>query len=287
MALAIMATAPAPGLRAVWLGHASVYMGLDGLRLLVDPIFLDYASPIAGLDPKRFHPPPIALVDFPKIDAVVIPHDHYDDVDKATIQYLSAKGMRFFVPLGVGSHLDEWGIPNSQITELGWWKNVEVVGVKIIGTPSRHYSGGNLRDQMNKLWSFWAIIGFEYRIYYSGDTGLSVHFKIIGKRLGPFYLSIIKMGAYGPGANWFDIHMTPEDSVRPHLAVWARRMLRVHWATFNLAFHDWDEPIKRAVKAASETNVDLVTPRVGEVVEVGAPFLSTRWWEPVTPVTSN
>jgi L-ascorbate metabolism protein UlaG (beta-lactamase superfamily) len=92
-----------------------------------------------------------------------------------------------------------------------------------------------LRDQKNKLWSSWAIIGSEHRIYYSGDTGFSDHLETVGKRLGPFYLSIIKIGAYGAGANWFDIHMTPEDSVRAHLAVRARGMLPVHWATFNLA----------------------------------------------------
>jgi len=118
-------------------------------------------------------------------------------------------------------------------------------------------------------------------------TAVIRDFPIITKQLGPFYLSIIKIGAYGPGANWFDIHMTPEDSLKAHLAVRARRMLPVHWATSNLAFQDWDEPIKRAVKAASETNVDLITPCVGEVVEVGAPFLSTHRWEMMTPVASN
>jgi len=107
MASGTMAVTASPGLRAVWLGHASVYMDLDGLRLLVDPMFSDYASLIAGLGAKRFHPPPIALADFPKIDAVAISHDHYDHLDKATIQFLSARGTRLFVPLGVGSHLDE------------------------------------------------------------------------------------------------------------------------------------------------------------------------------------
>ena len=107
MASGSMAVTASPGLRAVWLGHASVYNDLDGLRLLVDPMFSDYASPIAGLGAKRFHPPPIALADFPKIDAVAISHDHYDHLDKATIQFLSARGTRLFVPLGVGSHLDE------------------------------------------------------------------------------------------------------------------------------------------------------------------------------------
>ena len=287
MAPEAMAAPPAPGLRAVWLGHASVYVELDGFRLLVDPMFSDYASPIAGLGPKRFHPPPIALADLPKIDAVMISHDHYDHLDMATIQYLSARGTRFFVPLGVGAHLDEWGIPKSQITELDWWEFSEVDGLKIICTPSRHYSGRSLGDQKSKLWSSWAIVGPEHRVYYSGDTGFSDHFQTIGKRLGPFDLSIVKIGAYGPGANWFDIHMTPEDAIWAHQAVRARRMLPVHWATFNMAFHDWDEPIERAVKAASETNVDLVTPRVGEVVEIGAPFRSTRWWELVKPAASN
>ena len=131
------------------------------------------------------------------------------------------------------------------------------------------------------LWSSWTVIGPDNRFFYSGDTGYSQLFQQIGNRFGPFDLSIIKIGAYGPGASWIDIHMTPEDAIRVHMDVKGKRMLPVHWATFNMAIHDWDEPIKRALKAAGENNVDLVTPRVGELVVVGEPFLSENWWEEV------
>ncbi len=272
---------PAPGLRAIWLGHASVYLELDGLRLLLDPVFSDYASPFDGFGPKRFHPNPIALEDLPKIHAVLISHDHYDHLDMATIQHLSAAGSRFFVPLGVGAHLDEWQVPKYQITELDWWDRAKIAGVEIVSTPTRHYSGREVFDQNKTSWSSWSILGSKQRVYYSGDTGFSDHFKTTGDRLGPFDLSIIKIGAYGPGASWYDIHMFPEPAIQAHLDLRARQMLPVHWATFNMAFHDWDEPIKRALKAAEENNVDLLTPRPGEVVTAGAPNRTTSWWAEV------
>ena len=270
---------PDAGLRAIWLGHASVYLELDGVRLLIDPMFSERASPVDFVGPTRFHPPPIALAALPKIDVVVISHDHYDHLDMATILSLSAKGSRFIVPLGVGAHLEEWQVPNGQITELDWWESIKFQGLEIICTPTRHYSGRGVFDYKETFWSSWSIIGPRHRVYYSGDTGFSDHFKTIGDKLGPFDLSIIKIGAYGPGAAWLDVHMEPEPAIAAHLALQARRMLPVHWATFNMAFHDWDEPIKRAVKAAAEQNVDLVTPRIGEVVAAGQPFVSQAWWE--------
>ena len=278
---ASMQAPPAPGLRTIWLGHSSVYMELDGLRLLVDPVFSDYASPFHGIGPKRFHPPPIAMTDLPKIDAVMISHDHYDHLDMRTIQYLSSRGTHFVVPLGVGAHLDEWDVPKRQITELDWWGSAEIEGLTIICTPAQHYSSRGIFDYKATLWSSWSVIGPKHRIFYSGDSGFADHFQQIGNRLGPFDLGIFKVGQYGPGASWIYSHMNPEDAVKAHLAVQADRMLPVSWGTFNIAFHDWDEPIKRAVKAANAQNVDLVTPRVGEVVTMGEPFRSHSWWEEV------
>ena len=278
---ASMRTQPPAGLRAIWLGHSSVLVELDGLRLLVDPVFSNHASPLSGIGPKRFHAPPIAMTDLPKIDAVMISHDHYDHLDMRTIQYLSSKGTRFFVPLGVGSHLDEWEVPESQITELDWWESAELGRLAIVCTPAQHYSGRGILDYKETFWSSWSVIGPRYRVFYSGDTGFSDHFQAIGNRLGPFDLAIIRIGQYGPGASWIYSNVDPEDAVEAHLAVQARRMLPVHWGTFNLAFHDWDEPIRRAVEAANEKNVDLVTPRVGEVVIAGEPFSSHSWWEDV------
>lgn len=274
-------TRPSTGLRAIWFGHSSVYIEVDGLRLLIDPVFSDYASPFDGIGPKRFHPPPIAITDLPNIDAVIISHDHYDHLDMRTAQYLSSKGAQFLVPLGVGSHLDEWGVPEQQITELDWWESTEMKGQTLVCTPAQHYSSRGIFDYKETLWSSWSIIGSEHRVFYSGDTGFSNHFQQIGERLGPFDLSLTKIGQYGPGASWIYSHMNPEQAIEAHLAVRARRMLPVSWGTFNIAFHDWDEPIKRAVKAAKENRVELVTPRVGEFVILGKTFDSYRWWEEV------
>jgi L-ascorbate metabolism protein UlaG (beta-lactamase superfamily) len=271
-------TEPPPGLRAVWLGHSSVYIELDGLRFLVDPMFSKYASPFNGIGPKRFHAPPVGMEDLPKIDVVMISHDHPDHLDMRTVQFLSSRGTHFFVPLGVGSHLDQWKIPESRITELDWFESAEIGGLTIICTPAQHYSGRRIIDYNKTLWASWSVVGPRHRVFYSGDTGFSDHFQQIGDQLGPFDLSIIKIGLYGPGASWIFSHVDPEDAVKAHLAVGARRMLPVHWGTFNIALHDWDEPIKRAVKAAKEKNVDLVTPRVGEVVTAGEPFRSDSWW---------
>ena len=276
-----LSSSPAPGLRAMWIGHASVLIEIDGHRVLVDPVFSEYASPFQFVGPQRFHPTPIALKELTQIDAVMISHDHYDHLDMATIQHLAPQGTQFFVPLGIGAHLEEWGVPQDQINELEWWDSKKIGNLTMICTPNRHYSGRSLSDYKKTLWSSWSVIGPDHRFFYSGDTGYSQLFQEIGNRFGPFGLTIIKVGAYGPGASWLDIHMNPEDAIRVHLDVQGKRMLPVHWATFNMAIHDWDEPIKRAIKAASENNVDLVTPRVGEVIVVGEPFLSDRWWEEV------
>jgi L-ascorbate metabolism protein UlaG (beta-lactamase superfamily) len=272
---------PAPGLRAVWFGHATVYVEIDGIRVMVDPILSDYASPFAGIGPKRFHPPPLAMSALPKVDAVIISHDHYDHLDMSTIKQLQKAGSHFFVPLGIGAHLERWGVPRAQFTELDWWQSADVGGVKVTSTPVRHYSGRSLGDQNATLWSSWVVAGPRHSFYFSGDTGAGDHFATIGQRLGPFDLSVVKIGAYGPGKTWTDIHMTPEDAVAAHVALKARRMLPVHWATFNLAFHDWDEPIKRTVAAAQQSKVDLVTPRIGEVVTLDPPFVSSAWWTTV------
>jgi hypothetical protein len=162
-------------LRAIWLGHSSVYIELDGLRLLIDPVFSDYASPFIGIGPKRSHPAPIALADLPNIDAVLISHDHYDHLDMQTVRYLSSLGTRFLVPLGVGAHLDEWDVPKNQITELDWWETTEIRGVTVICTPAQHYSSRGVFDYKETFWSSWSVAGPKHRVFYSGDSGLSSH----------------------------------------------------------------------------------------------------------------
>ena len=278
---AALAAAPArSGLRAFWIGHASVYVELDGLRLLLDPVFAERVSPLP-IGPGRFHPPPIALADLPPIDAVLISHDHYDHLDMATVRHLAARGTRFIVPLGIGAHLERWGVPPAQIVELEWWQQHTLGGVQFVSTPTRHYSGRALRDRSATLWSSWSVVGPQHRFFYSGDTGYSRYFQEIGSRLGPFDIAFVKIGAYGPGAPWADIHMPPEQAVQVHRDVRGKRMFPVHWSTFNLAYHDWDEPIRRTVAEARRTSVELVTPRLGEWVDANREFRSTPWWEAV------
>ena len=192
---AALALAPgASALRAFWIGHASTYVELDGLRLLLDPVFAERVSPLP-VGPRRFHPPPIALADLPPIDAVLVSHDHYDHLDMATVRHLAARGARFFVPLGIGAHLERWGVPTAQIDEMEWWQRRTLRGVEFVCTPTRHYSGRGLSDRSATLWSSWSVLGPRHRIYYSGDTGYSTHFAEIGSRLGPFDLAFVKIGA--------------------------------------------------------------------------------------------
>lgn len=271
----------AEALKAIWFGHSSVYIELDGYRLMIDPVFSDYASPFNWVGPKRFHPTPISLNELPKIDGVMISHDHYDHLDMTTIQHLAAKGTRFFVPLGISAHLREWNIPVTQITELDWWENASIGTLKVTSTPARHYSGRGRFDYKKTFWSSWSVTGPNHSFFYSGDTGYSNHFKEIGDKLGPFDLSIIKIGAYGPGQSWIDIHMEAEKAVAAHLDVQANYMLPVHWATFNMGFHDWDEPIKLALKAAQPLDVKILTPMIGQVIQFDKPTHYDRWWESV------
>ncbi|HSH88708.1 MAG TPA: MBL fold metallo-hydrolase [Ramlibacter sp.] len=276
----LAAAPPASGLRAFWIGHSSTYVEIDGIRILMDPVFAERVSPLP-IGPGRFHAPPIALADLPRIDAVLISHDHYDHLDMDAVRQLAQRGSKFFVPLGIGAHLEHWGVPLAQIEELEWWQERSVGSVRIVCTPTRHYSGRGLNNRSSTLWSSWSVVGPQHRYFYSGDTGHGKLFKDIGARLGPFDMSFVKIGAYGPGQAWTDIHMTPEQAVQVHRDVRAKRMFPVHWSTFNLAYHDWDEPIKRAAAEATRAGVELVTPRLGEIVDADRPFASTKWWEAV------
>lgn len=269
---------PSEGLRAIWLGHASVLLEIDGYRILTDPVLGERASPFSFLGPLRTHSSPIELDQLAGIDAVVISHNHYDHLEESTIRHLAAQGTLFFVPLGVGQYLEDWGVAAEQMRELEWGQTGKVGDLTIIATPSRHYSSRGVFDYKATHWSSWALKGDTHSAFYSGDTGYSNLFEEIGNQYGPFDLTVLKVGSYGPGQAWLDVHMTPEDAVRVHRDLGGRHMLPVHWMTFNLAMHDWDEPIVRALEAAKMRNVEIATPRIGEVVDFGQPVSTAQWW---------
>ncbi len=267
----------APGLRTWWLGHASVLIELDGVRILTDPVLSQRSSPFQFMGPARLHPAPLPLAQWKAIDAVVISHDHFDHLDMDTIRHLAQGGTHFYVGLGIGAHLERWQVPSAQIHEMDWWEQASIKGVVIHCTPARHYSG---RTSMNNstLWASWMLKGPTHSAYFSGDTGYADHFKAIRERLGAPELALIKVGAYGD--TWLDIHMNPESAIQAHQDLGAGTLLPVHWATFNLAYHDWAEPVVRTLAAAKAKGAQVVVPRVGEKFESGLPFDNKPWFLP-------
>ncbi|HSC87812.1 MAG TPA: MBL fold metallo-hydrolase, partial [Polyangiaceae bacterium] len=263
-----------PELRVTWLGHSTLLIEIDGHRLLTDPVWGERTSPFTHLGPRRFHPPPLPITELPALDAVVISHDHYDHLDLPTIEYLRGTGVRFVVPLGIGSHLESWGVPRERIVERDWWQSIRVGALELVSTPARHFSGrGTSRD--GTLWTSWAILGPQHRVYFSGDTAMQPEFEEIGRRLGPFDLTMLESGAYN--ALWADVHLGPEQAVAAHRMLRGKRMIPVHWGTFNLALHTWMEPPERIRQAAKKVGVDVVVPRPGESVTLDSPN-PTPWW---------
>ena len=223
----------------VRLGHSSMLIQLDGQTLLIDPVFSERASPVQWAGPKRFHPVPVEMDALPRIAAVIISHDHYDHLDKATIQALTPKVDRFVVPLKVGAHLRDWGVPAAAITELDWWQDTTVGPIRLTATPAQHFSGRGLFDKDHTLWASWVIAGTRSKLFFSGDSGYFGGFKTIGDRFGPFDVTMIETGAYNP--LWSEIHMLPEQSVQAHRDLRGKAMLPIHNSTFDLALHDWHE----------------------------------------------
>jgi L-ascorbate metabolism protein UlaG (beta-lactamase superfamily) len=269
-------TPPESGLRVTWMGHSSTLVEVDGHRVLTDPIWGERTSPLGWIGPKRWFPAPIALDALPPIDAVVISHDHYDHLDFATIEAMKDwKTTTFVVPLGVGAHLEYWGVPADRIVELDWWERTKVKGLDIVATPARHASGRFLR-QNKTLWAGWALVGPQHRVYYSGDTGLFPAMEEIGAKLGPFDVTMIETGQYGAG--WPDWHLGPEQAVLAHRLVQGRLFLPVHWGLVTLAYHGWTEPIERSLVAAKHDGVSISAPRPGQDLLPLTPLPVERWW---------
>lgn len=273
---ALLAQPPASGLRVTWFGHSSTLVEIDGVTVLTDPIWSERPSPIGWAGPKRWFDAPIALQNLPKIDAVVISHDHYDHLDRPTIMALRDAQTVFIVPLGVGAHLAHWGIPETRIVELDWWQSTQVGAIEVVATPARHASGRVLPQSDKTLWAGYALIGTGHRAYYSGDTGLFPAMAEIGERYGPFDVTLIEAGQYD--ADWPDWHLGPEQAVEAHRLVRGKLMIPVHWALFKLAHHGWTEPAERVLAAAHCREVEVLVPQPGRSVEPTVAVASDRWW---------
>ena len=266
----------------VWFGHSSYLLKLDGKLLLIDPVLSGNAAPFSlavkafpGAD--EYH-----AEDMPDPDVLVLTHDHYDHLDYKTIMRMKNRIKQVICPLGVGAHLEYWGLDKNIITEMDWWDSAELAGFQFTATPARHFSGRGL-IRAKALWTSFVLTGGGYRIFIGGDSGYDTHFKTIGERFGPFDLVILEIGQYN--TMWPLIHVAPEETVQAALDLQAKLLLPVHWAKFALAYHPWDEPILRVLAKAAELNLSVATPLIGEPLILGQPktvdFPHKKWWEPV------
>ena len=272
---------PDTGLRATWLGHSTVLIEIDGLRVLTDPVWGPRASPSRLAGPKRFQPVPVRLRELPPIDIVIVSHDHYDHLDYPTIKELAKIGVPFVTSLGVGAHLEAFGVAPERITELDWWESHTVPGseLTITAAPSQHFSGRGLKDRNATLWSSLAIRTPKHSVFFSGDTGLTSEYTTIRERLGRFDLVMLEVGAFHP--SWGDIHLGPEHALEAHALLGGGAFLPVHWGTFSLGLHDWDEPPEALLTLAPKQSVQLEMPRLGEPVEPSRAESVTPWWREV------
>jgi len=272
---------PDTGLRATWLGHSTVLIEIDGLRVLTDPVWGPRASPSRLAGPKRFQPVPVALHAMPSIDLVLVSHDHYDHLDYPTIHELAKMQVPFVTSLGVGAHLEAWGVAPDRITELDWWESHTLPGseLNVTAAPSQHFSGRGLKDRNATLWSSLVIRTPKHSVFFSGDTGLTSEYTAIHERFGKFDLVMLEVGAFHP--SWGDIHLGPEHALEALALLGGGAFLPVHWGTFSLALHDWDAPAETLLAMAPEQSAQLVMPRLGEAVEPSRAEAVTPWWREV------
>ena len=256
-----------PNPSVTWVGHATLLVRMGGLRFLTDPNWSTRAGPTRFTGAHRHVAPGVEIGDLPPIDFVVISHNHYDHMDMPTLRRLAADHPEawFLVPLANGELLREHGI--DRVVELDWGESQEVEGVTVHCLPARHWSGRGIFDQGKALWSSWAVTTPDRRFYFAGDTGEFRGFQTIGEALGPFDLAALPIGAYEPQVMMKPVHLDPEQAVRAALALAARRVLGIHYGTFDLSDELLGEPPERfraAAEAAGLAEQDVWLLRIGE-----------------------
>ncbi|MBL7931554.1 MAG: MBL fold metallo-hydrolase [Bacteroidia bacterium] len=260
----------------VWFGHSSYLLKIDEMVILVDPVFSGNAAPLSFMVKAFKGSNEYKADDFPDIDLLILTHDHYDHLDYKTISKLKPKVKQTCCTLGVGSHLEYWGIDKNIIEELDWWENYSHKNVHITSVPGRHFSGRGVKRGQS-LWGGFVLKSGTLNLFLGGDSGYDSHFKEIGTKFGPFDLAILEAGQYNK--SWPHIHMLPEETVEAARDLNAKKLLPVHWAKFSLAMHPWNEPIKRVVAKADSLNVELLTPLIGEAVKINDTKNINAWWD--------
>jgi len=271
------------GLHVTWLGHSAILIQIDGVNIMIDPVFKYNVSPIPLITRKRFQKElPINLDEIPYLDAVFISHNHFDHLDKGAIKQLSPKTTAILVPQGVGKLVKKWVKDDSKIREYTWWQEDEITGIsggklQYVCTPAHHYTSRSLIDRNKTLWASWVFIGSQHRVFYSGDTSEGFHFKQIGYHYGPFDLTMIDSGQYNE--LWADVHLMPESAIQAHVDLKGWYYIPVHWGVYALALHNWWEPGERSVNEARKKGVNILTPRMGQTLLIDSNTKTDEWWQ--------
>jgi L-ascorbate metabolism protein UlaG (beta-lactamase superfamily) len=264
--------------RVTWFGHSAFLLEMEGKNILLDPVLGDYTGPHPWLGPGRFsNGIPIEIEKLPHFDAVIYSHDHYDHLDYQSVLQLKDKVSKFYVPLGVGSHLEAWRVEKDKIHELNWWDEIIVDDLQFICAPARHFSGRGIFDRNSSLWASWIIKSEKFKIYFSGDSGYGPHFREIGKKYGPFDFAMLECGQYD--RRWESVHMLPEQTAQAALDLDTKIAMPIHWGSFVLALHSWKDPVERLTKKAHELNVNVITPKIGEQFLLNETIIEdNNWW---------
>jgi L-ascorbate metabolism protein UlaG (beta-lactamase superfamily) len=271
---------PADGLRVTWLGHSSVLLELDGVRVLTDPVFGNRLGPVSFMGPKRFHAPPVTVEQLPPLDAVLVSHDHFDHLCRPTIEQIAKLDVPVITSLGVGAHLEAFGVLPERIVELDWGEQHALPGgrLQFTATPAQHFSG-RIGGRNSTLWSSWVIQTAHKKVFFSGDTGLTQEFADIRTAHGPFDLVMLEIGAWHPA--WGTIHLGPENALKAFQLLGGGTMMPVHWATFDLGLHPWAEPAETLWTLAEANRQRIVTPRLGVPFEPAHVDQPVPWWREV------
>ncbi|EKJ87703.1 MBL fold metallo-hydrolase [Leptospira meyeri] len=260
----------------IWFGHSSYLLLAEGKKILVDPVFSGYASPVP-FAVQSFEGTDIYLPeDMPDLDILIITHDHYDHLDYETMLKIHPRTKKIIVPLGVSAHLLSWGVPLTKIIELDWFETKEIDStITVTATPTRHFSGRSvLRNK--SLWCSYVLKLGEYKVFIGGDSGYGSVFESIGKKYGPFDLAFLECGQYGD--DWPSIHMRPEETALAAANIGAKSFVPVHWGKFILSLHPWNDPIKRVLAASQNIKLNLQVPKIGESFEFTGSGSVDGWW---------
>jgi L-ascorbate metabolism protein UlaG (beta-lactamase superfamily) len=274
---------PPSGLRITWMGHSSLLIEMDGLRVLVDPVWDERASPFRWMGPKRFFEAPLALSELPPLDVVLVSHDHFDHLGAQTIRCLSeltaAGDARWVTSLGVAKALKSFGVRAERIVELNWTESVTVAGsLQITALPARHFSGRSLSGRFETLWSSFVLKDGRHNLYFGADSGLWDGFATIARDFGPFDLTMLEIGAYHE--LWKSIHMGPDGAATVFTSMGGAGLLMpIHWGLFDLALHAWNQPIQRIIELANGSGIKLWSPEPGLPTEVvKGKECRSDWW---------